>query len=119
LAFLERTGHTPFHYPTPDGYPEEPEPWMGGLLWRWDLSLALVGGRLSPTTVDLRALVQRAGLDARRASPADLAPLFFGRAATRAERVVVERFSQGAEVDAPRWRDGVALLLSSPAAQVF
>ena len=55
IRALERLGHVPFHYPTPDGYPEEPEPWMGGLLWRWNFSLALTTGRLAPTKADLAA----------------------------------------------------------------
>jgi uncharacterized protein (DUF1800 family) len=117
--FLTRMGHVPFHYPTPDGYPEEPEPWMGTLLWRWNFAVALTTDRLGETKADLDALARRAGLDAGRASAADLAPLFLGRRATDAERVAIDAYaarSVGAR-DARR-REAAALLLASPAFQV-
>ena len=120
LRFLERTGHTPFHYPTPDGYPDEPEPWMGGLLWRWNFALALVHQALPPSQVDLAALVKRVGGDPRDASPLDLAPLLYGRMPSGDERAIVERYVGGSRrTTDPRWREGVALLLCSPAFQVY
>ncbi|MEW6302667.1 MAG: DUF1800 domain-containing protein [Verrucomicrobiota bacterium] len=61
IDYLERMGHLPFHYPTPDGYPQEPEPWMGTLLWRWNFALALHEGRLDGTRVNEQQLVERAG----------------------------------------------------------
>lgn len=119
LRFLERTGHTPFHYPTPDGYPDEPEPWMGGLLWRWNFALALVHGALPPSQLDVAHLTQRLGADPKASSPADFAPLLFGRRATGEERAAVEGYVDGARrVTDARWREGLALLLCSPAFQV-
>ncbi|NJN05880.1 MAG: DUF1800 family protein [Rhodobacteraceae bacterium] len=44
--FLLRMGQLPFHYPTPDGYPEEPAPWMGTLLWRWNFAAKISAERL-------------------------------------------------------------------------
>lgn len=46
VQYLERMGHVPFHYPTPDGYPEEPQPWLGTMLWRWNFAMALTESRL-------------------------------------------------------------------------
>lgn len=119
LRFLERLGHVPFHHPTPDGYPEEPEPWMGTLLWRWNFALALTTGGLGDTRADLAGLARRAGLDPATASPADLAPLLFGRAATPEERSAVDAYaarSGGSAAD--RRAEGVALLLCAPGFQV-
>src|SRR6185295_5409953 len=93
IDFLTRMGHVPFHFPTPDGYPEAAEPWTGTLLWRWNFAVALTTGRLDPTSADVEALARRAGLDPRRASPAEFAPLFLGRAATAAERAAVETYA--------------------------
>lgn len=119
LSFLTRMGHVPHRYPTPDGYPEEPEPWMGTLLWRWNFALALTTGGLAPTTADLDGLARRAGLDARTASPADLAPVVLGRAATAAERAALDAYAARAGGDrATRRREAAALLLASPAFQV-
>lgn len=48
--YLLRMGHAPFHYPTPDGYPEEAAPWLGTLLWRWNFAVALTSNSLDKET---------------------------------------------------------------------
>lgn len=48
--YLLRMGHAPFHYPTPDGYPEEAAPWLGTLLWRWNFAVALTNNELGNAT---------------------------------------------------------------------
>ena len=63
LRYLERMGHLPFQYPTPDGYPIEPGPWLGTMLWRWNFSLDLAHGRIGGTSIDASALADRAGGD--------------------------------------------------------
>jgi uncharacterized protein (DUF1800 family) len=116
LAFLDRLGQPFFQHPTPDGYPDEPEPWMGTLLWRWNFAISLASGRVPGTKVDLAALVAAAGgADAVR-SPADLAPLLLGRRATAAERAAVEGHA-GTGADRGRFAEGVGLLLASTAFQ--
>ena len=47
VEFLHRMGHAPFQYPTPDGYPMEPEPWLGTLLWRWNFALDMTEQRIA------------------------------------------------------------------------
>jgi uncharacterized protein (DUF1800 family) len=118
LAFLDRLGQAPFQYPTPDGYPDEPEPWMGTLLWRWNFALSLASGRVPGARVDLAAIVAAAGGERAVRSPADLAPLFLGRRATSAERAAVEGHARGPlSADRARFAEGVGLLLASPAFQ--
>lgn len=119
IGFLERLGHAPFQYPTPDGYPEEPAPWMGTLLWRWNFAVALVGNRLGATRTDVADVARRCGLDPATSSPAGLAPLLFGRAATGEERAAIDAYAArtgGAPAD--RRAEAVALLLCAPAFQV-
>lgn len=118
LAFLDRLGHRPFHHPTPDGYPDEPEPWMGTLLWRWNFAVALTTGRLGATRADLVRLSRSAGIDAATASAAELAPLLYGRAATAEERAAIDAFAARPGGDAAMRRaESVALLLCAPAFQ--
>jgi uncharacterized protein (DUF1800 family) len=59
--YLLRMGHTPFQYPTPDGYPEEAEHWMGTMLWRWHFTAALAENRIDGTNVDWKRLNECAG----------------------------------------------------------
>jgi len=61
LRYLERMGHAPFQYPSPDGYPQEAAPWLGTLLWRWNFAMALETGRLKGTNLDAAALNERLG----------------------------------------------------------
>jgi uncharacterized protein (DUF1800 family) len=51
LEWLSRMGHAPFEHPTPDGYPTEPHPWLGTVLWRWNFANALAQGQLADTRV--------------------------------------------------------------------
>lgn len=63
LDYLERMGHLPFQYPTPDGYPEEAALWMGTMVWRWHFSIAIADNRMEGTTTDWPALTDRLGGD--------------------------------------------------------
>ena len=58
MTFLTQTGHAPFHYPTPDGYPEDPSHWMGTLLWRWKFAQELERGAFD---VNAETLAAQAG----------------------------------------------------------
>jgi uncharacterized protein (DUF1800 family) len=53
--YLQRLGQPYFGWPTPDGYPDHAEPWRGGLLPRWQFSLALARNEIPGTTVNLPA----------------------------------------------------------------
>jgi len=116
LEALERMGHVPHAHPTPDGYPDETEPWTGTLLWRWNFALALTTNALGATKVDLPDLARRAGLDPGTDSPARLAPLFLGRRATDAERAVLDDYA-GRSPDAADRQEALALVIASPAFQ--
>jgi uncharacterized protein (DUF1800 family) len=98
--YLLRMGHTPFRYPTPDGYPEEANPWLGTLLWRWNFAVALSENRLKGTRVDLAKLTNSLG--GERGLMAHL----LGRTAAAAE---TEGYHESGA--------GLALLLASPAFQ--
>lgn len=99
LDYLARMGHSPFQYPTPDGYPEEAGPWYGSMLWRWHLVFALSRNEVPGVTIDWKALEQDAG------GGTALAARFLGRNPTPEE---LQLAAGGA---AP------ALILASPAFQ--
>lgn len=77
--FLLKMGHSPFNYPTPDGYPEEPEPWLGSLLWRWNFAHELAENRIHQTKINLDHLVRTA------ASKETYASAILGRTVTAKE----------------------------------
>lgn len=100
IAYLQRMGHAPFNYPTPDGYPEPAAPWMGTLLWRWNFALALSENQISGTKIDFEAFRKNSGGDA------GLMAQLLGRRPTAEEKQAYQ--DSGA---------GLALMLSAPAFQ--
>jgi len=98
VEYLQRLGHTPFRYPTPDGYPEEATHWQSTLLWRWNFADALAAGTIKGTRVD-RDLRTRLADDALLAT-------FLGRQPLAEER--------GAFTDSG---GALALILAAPAFQ--
>ncbi len=100
--YLLRMGHAPFQYPTPDGYPEEAQPWMATLLWRWKFALQFAHRRLKGTSFDPGKLAKAAG------GPDALAAHLLGRRPAAAESTALAASGQP-----------LALLLASPAFQTF
>ena len=74
-TYLAGTGHTPYAWGPPDGYPQEFE-YRGGLpLPRWNFAFQLANNSISGATVDLTALLAGAtsrGPDCRPHRHADL-----------------------------------------------
>jgi uncharacterized protein (DUF1800 family) len=101
IRYLERMGHAPFSYPTPEGYSELTEPWLGTLLWRWNFAVALAEGQVKGTKVDVKTLRENPGGDA------GIMRQLLGRKPSEEEARAFH------ESDA-----GVALLLASPAFQM-
>ncbi len=100
LSYLERMGHMPFRWPTPDGYPATAQHWRSTLLWRWNFALALANNQIGGTSI------QRARLQARIGSDVGLMSTLLGR--------------QPHAEESDAWLksgDGLALLLASPAFQ--
>lgn len=100
VSYLERMGHVPFRYPTPDGYPARASHWHATLLWRWKFALALANNRIDGTRIDRKTLEKKIGGDA-----ALMASL-------------LNRQPIADESDAfLKSGDGLALMLASPAFQ--
>lgn len=100
VNFLTSMGHAPFQYPTPDGYPLEPSPWMGTLLWRWKFAAALAKDEISGTRIKAKELEQN------HRGERGLIAHILGRKSTDEEWLAYRRSGMG-----------LALILSSPAFQ--
>jgi len=98
--YLVRMGQAPFQFPTPDGYPDVAEPWLGTLFWRWNFAVALCKNRIEGTTVRREELAGVCG------SQENMMTHFFGRLPNEVEK---QTFQSSEE--------GMALLLASPAFQ--
>lgn len=100
IEYLQRLGHAPFRYPTPDGYPEEATHWKSTLLWRWNFAAALAENRIKGTRIAIDELRTRIGGDDA------LLATIFGRKPTDSERAAF--LEPGA---------GLALAIAAPAFQ--
>lgn len=95
--YLIRMGQAPFHYPTPDGYPIQAEPWLGTLLWRWNFAVALTEGRIQGTRLTTSETATKPQLQMQAV---------LGRQPTAQEAAAYQDSG-----------NGLALLLASPAFQ--
>ncbi len=65
---LARMGQPLFAWPMPDGFPDTAAAWTGTLIPRWNYALALAGGAITNTALDMAALTEagrKAGMDER------------------------------------------------------
>ncbi|MBU6452769.1 MAG: DUF1800 family protein [Cyanobacteria bacterium REEB67] len=134
--YLNRLGHGPFQYPTPDGYPDKASYWTSNLLWRWNFALAISGNKVPDVNTDLVALATAVGAIPRTerhdSPPAEaktssnkpgykinldhLYAHFVGRIPDIAERKALAEYTD--ENNSPvEQQELIGLILSSPAFQ--
>lgn len=120
IEYLLRMGQAPFQHPTPDGYPDEAEPWLGTLLWRWNFALTLAANQLPSVQIELLKLFEAIGGKTESPSPAKLLPHFIGRAGNEAELNSLNEFASSAGLSAnERKAELLGLILASPAFQRY
>jgi hypothetical protein len=117
MEYLMRMGQGLFQHPTPDGYPDEAQPWLGSLLWRWNFALALAANEVPSATVSQDRLAHAIAGEARL-TPGQLLAYFIGRAGTRAEVEPLEEFAASRGLGDESRAELVGLILASPAFQV-
>ncbi len=100
VSYLEKMGHVPFRFPTPDGYPARASHWLATLPWRWKFALALASNAIPGTRIDRKSLERALGGDAA------LMASLLGRQPVAEES---DAFLKSG--------DGLALMLASPAFQ--
>lgn len=110
LDYLHRMGQGLFQHPTPDGYPDAESPWLGTLMWRWNLAFALAAGKVP--TVEIASHTLAKSLSAKKMDDDGAAKLIAHFTGRHASKVEVEAIGQG-DTDAER----VGLILASPAFQ--
>jgi len=118
-TYLAGTGHTPYAWGPPDGYPQEFEYWGGLPLPRWNFAFQLSNNSISGASVDLTALLAGATSPTQIADRIDVL-IFAGEmpAADKAALITYLRPSGTATVpSSTQIRDAFGLALASPAFQ--
>jgi uncharacterized protein (DUF1800 family) len=120
VEFLQRMGHVPFQYPTPDGYPDDSNFWMGTLLWRWKFALALVQKQIKSVSADIDELYSALKIENIRRNEADkLFAYFVGRQPLSSESDALSKLIGSSSKQANIKEELVALALCSPAFQRY
>ena len=118
-TYLAGTGHTPYAWGPPDGYPQEFEYWGGLPLPRWNFAFQLANNSVSGATVDLTALLAGATSAVQIADRIDTL-IFAGEmpAADKAALITYLRPAGTATVpSSTQIRDAFGLAMASPAFQ--
>jgi uncharacterized protein (DUF1800 family) len=118
LQHLEAMGHSPFDWPSPDGYPDTADAWGSSLLPRWRFASDLLAGHVQGVELNVVRLTNQLqgtvdGL-ARRIDRS-----FLGQSLSSAEIDAVQRFLDG---KTPNWATlsaAIALAASMPGYQWY
>ncbi|HHJ06888.1 MAG TPA: DUF1800 domain-containing protein [Anaerolineae bacterium] len=115
LTHLSEMGQLPFHWTTPDGYPDKANFWQGTLLGRWQFALALAHNNIPGTKINLEELANLASTGREREIGELLdqfSTLLLGRPLPKAlSKRLLEIHQAGSEATL------LATLLASPAFQ--
>jgi len=119
IEYLQRLGQAPFQYPTPDGFPEEPGPWLGTLLWRWKFALALTRGLVPSVKVEIDSLAKSI-CGENKFESSKLISYFLGRSPSDLEMSTLEEFCKSCPSTSPEHKaELLGLILCLPAFQRF
>lgn len=119
IEYLQRMGQAPFQYPTPDGFPEEPGPWLGSLLWRWKFALALARGLVPQVKVEIDSLAKSI-CGENKFESSMLTSYFLGRRPTDLETAALNEFCKQCPITSPEHKaELLGLILCTPAFQRF
>jgi len=113
--YLARMGQRHFHWPTPDGYPDRDEAWLGNLQPRWQFALTLAHNEIEGTHLDLDGLLTALNAHTPEEITDGLAVLLLGQPLPTTERNALLNALKGADDELPRVL--VAGLIASPAFQ--
>lgn len=113
--YLARMGQRHFHWPTPDGYPDRDEAWLGNLQPRWQFALTLVNNEIDGTRLDLAGLLTTLNAHSPEEMAGQFALLLLGQSLPANERNALLAALKDAGDELPRVL--VAGLLASPAFQ--
>ncbi len=118
---LTQMGQLPFHWPPPDGYPDDSAAWAGNLLPRWNVALAVLHGDLRGVRIPLERIITAGNAQTSPQVLQLFSGLVYGRTLTPAESSLFTAYVGSGSLDnhetQQRLRDVIALMLASPTFQ--
>ena len=116
-AYLGQSGHEPYTWPPPNGYPDNTAYWASLLLPRWNFMLNAMSGGLNELQFNWRTLI---GTTTTPDSVlARLNALFFANELSAADKARLLAFLKAGAMDENRIRGSIALAMCSPSFQWY
>ena len=116
---LSAMGHTPFVWPTPDGYPDELDVWATSQLPRWSFATWVADDQL-PLTADFDALLQSEGGDVPGEQAAAIDRILTGGTMPSEQRAMLQAFyDDQIPTSSTALADTFGLAVSMPASQWY
>ena len=115
--WLWRSGHCPFEWVDPDGFPLEPDHWFNSHLRRLQYTMLIASQHYPDVQYDLNKLFPDQSSDA--AIIAELEPLIFAGELPVPEKLWIYRHLRGKTINVRNIRGAVAVALGSPSFQWY
>lgn len=115
--WLTVVGQTRFGWPTPDGYPDETEFWVGLILPRWNFGADLLAGAITGASVDTSAMFL--GLTSGQQIVARMDELLCGGEMSAYERERILTYMQPAPTSYAAQREALGLIIGCPTFQWY
>jgi len=114
---LVGAGMPRFGWPTPDGYPDDADYWMGLIIARWNFAADLMNGAITGVSVDTTGLFT--GLTTPDQVADRINSAAFGGELPAPERDIIRDYLVGAPTSSARQREALGLAFGAPAFQWF
>ncbi len=112
---LPSTGHTPFRWTSPDGYPDTLDYWSGLILPRWNFAASFAVNQIAGVTFDFNAVF---GTATTRDQVVARLNVILGGTLTPAEQNLIRSYMPNIPSTTQR-RDALGLALGAPSFQWF
>lgn len=114
---LQAAGHLCFYWPTPDGYPDDLESWVGLVIARWNFGASLLNGNLSGLSVNVNNFLGTAATAAAIANR--ISGGLFGGQLPAGQKSVIQNYLLPDPPTAQRKQEAIGLATGSPAFQWY
>jgi uncharacterized protein (DUF1800 family) len=114
---MASSGHPPYSWMTPDGYPDKLDFWANMLLPRWNFATLLGGGILTGVTFDVNAFY--AGAADPNAMTERINQSMFGGLMPANDQTQIRNYLSVNPTNYSRQREAVGLAIASPAFQWY
>lgn len=116
--YLLRMGQLYFNWPTPDGYPDQSEPWQNNLMPRWQFAFELIRNEINGTKNNSNTLLDVSSIDGLHDDVDALTSLFLGAPFERIMRdKLIDSVRSAGATDEETLQVVAAGILASPAFQ--